>query len=881
MMTRLRVLLDRVRALLGREQVTGEIRDELRHHLDLATDENIRQGMSPADARADAMRRLGNLPSLQDQGYAVRGGGLLEAVVRDARFALRLMIRQPGFSAIALLTVGLGIGATATIFGVAHGILLKPLPYPEPERLVNVWMTNARIDLREDWHSLPNINDYRESNRTFEAIAVYNNTSLNLTGTGDATRLTGARASANLFPVLGVTPAMGRTFTEEEDQPGQDAVVVLSHGLWTRLFAADPAILGRMVELNGRRREVIGVMPAGFAFPRPTTDFWIPNAPNEQLRNSRGALWLMAIGRLTPGVSVAQAQADLEPIAADIVERFPNQEGYGVYVVGYHDQLVGRTRPAIIALLGAVGFLLLIACVNVANLLLSRGAVREREIALRTAIGAGRARLVRQLLTESVVLATAGGALGVALAWLGLQALIAVAPPELPRLADIALDWTVIGFAFAAALATGLVFGLVPAFQISRAGIGNALKEGGRGTASGIGRLVRRGLVVVQVALAMVLLTGAGLMVQSFMRLQQVDLGFDGRDVLTMQMTLAGQSYQEPAAAVTFFDRLTERVQGLPGVDNASMVSGLFLSATPASTNFNIEGRPVFTPAESIEVPLDSVTPGYFDTMRVPVVRGREFNQGDTADSTPVVIINATMARRFWPDEDPIGRRITYGQPDGDNTVWLTIVGVVGDTRRVGFDAPIRPETYLPLTQYTQRSMLLVARSSRAATALAGDVRRIMRELDPNQPIVRVATVDELVQGLTAERRLNTLLFVLFAVVAALLAAAGIYGVIAYSVQQRTRELGVRLALGARPREVFGLVIREGLVMAIVGVVAGVAVAVGATTIMRALLYDTSPSDPMVYGLMAVGALVVAVCACLIPAWRAMRVDPLVALRAE
>lgn len=879
-MSWIRVLTDRLRALFGRDRVTGEIGDELRHHLDQAIADNLRRGMTPAEARADAMRRLGNIPALQDRGYDVRGGGVIEAVVRDTRFALRLMVRQPAFTTVALLTIALGIGATATIVGVAHGVLLKPLPYSEPDRLAMVWMSNARLDLREDWHSLPNIEDYRSANTTFEAIAVYNNASANLTGSGDAQRLLGARASANLFTVLGVPPARGRVFTEDEDQPGRDAVVVISHGMWMRVFGGDPSILGRSVELNGRPREIIGVMPETFGFPRPTTEFWIPNAPSEQLRDSRGSLWLLAIGRLKSGVTVERAQADLDPIAADIVARFPNQEGYGVYVVGYHNQLVARTRPAIIALLGAVGFLLLIACVNVANLLLSRSANREREIALRTAIGAGRWRLIRQLLTESAVLACLGGLLGVGVAWLGIRVLISVAPPDLPRLADITLNWTVVAVAFGASLLTGVIFGLMPALQISRVGVSETLKDGGRGASAGVGRLVRRTLVVVQVALAFVLLTGAGLMVQSFLRMQRVDLGFEADRMLTMQVTLSGQAYQQPAASVDFFNRLVERTNALPGVEQASLVSGLFLSTTPNSTNFNIEGRPVFTPAESIEVPVDSAAPGYFATMKVPVIRGREFEAGDTAEAPLVVIINETMARQFWPGEDPVGRRITYGLPN-DNTRWRTIVGVVGDTRRVGYEAAIRPETYLPMAQSPSRSMMLLVRAAGDPTAIASAVRGRVRELDPNQPVHGVATVDSLVRDLTAERRLNTLLFALFAAVAAGLAGAGIYGVIAYLVEQRTRELGVRIALGALPRSVFALVLREGMVMAIVGVTAGLLAAIGATRVMQALLYGTSATDPWIFALMAFGALLIAVSACVVPARRAMRVDPLVALRAE
>ena len=876
-----RILRDRLRGLSGRERVTGEIHDELAHHVDLLTSDYVRRGMTPEDARAAALRQVGNMPSLQDQGYEVRGGGVIEATVSDARFALRLMRRQPAFSLIALLTIALGIGATSTIFGVANGVLLKPLPYPNADRLAMIWMNNTRLPLREDWHSLPNIADYQAANRTFEAIAVFRNRNFSMTGAGEAQFIAGAANSANLFSVLGVQPHRGRVFTEKEDQPQQDGVIVLSHKLWMRAFAGSEDAIGRSIVMNGRSRQVIGVMPEGFAFPQPTTEFWVPLAPSEQLRNGRNSLWLMSIGRMKPGITVAQAQADLDPINADIIRRFPGQQGYGVYVAGYHDGLVARTRPAIIALLGAVAFLLLIACVNVANLLLSRASVREREVALRTAIGAGRLRLIRQLLTESALLAIVGGVLGVGLAWLGMRTLVAIAPPELPRLADITLDARVIGFTFGIALLTGIVFGLVPALQISRTGLSQTLKEGGRSASSGVGRVVRRTLVVVQVALALVLLTGAGLMVQSFLRLQRVDIGFDPARVLTLEVTLSGTSYRDPPAITNFFTRTLERVRALPGVDGASLISDLFLSSTPNSTNFSIEGRPAFTPAESLEVPVDSVAPGYFATMGIPVKSGREFTASDTADAPAVAIINDSMAKRFWPGESPIGRRFMYGGPPAPDAPWMTIVGVVGDTRRVGYDAPIRPETYMPMAQSPNPGMVMVVRSANDPVALASSIRGVVASIDPSQPVHHIATVEQLLGNLAAERRLNTMLFALFAVVAALLAAAGIYGVIAYSVEQRTRELGVRLALGARPSEVFRLVLKEGLVLALMGVVAGVAAAFGATQVMRSLLYDTSETDPVTFTLMALSALVVALLACLVPALRATRVDPLTALRAD
>mgnify|MGYP002630546332 CR=1 FL=1 len=876
----IRIGLDRLRGLFGRDRVTGDIHDELRHHVDMAAAEHERRGLSPDAARAAALRQVGNLPLLQDRAYDVRGGGIMEEIVRDSRFAVRVLVRQPGFSLVALLTIALGIGATSTIFAVANGVLLRPLPYPDAGQLAMVWMDNTRIPLQEDWHSLPNIEDYRAGNSSFDAIAVFNTRSYNLTGASNAERLSGAAASANLFRVLGVAPQLGRVFTDEEDQPEQDGVVVLSHRLWMRAFAGDRQILGRRIELSGRSREVIGVMPETFGFPESTTEFWVPVAPPERLRTSRGSLWLQAVGRLKPEVTIAQAQSDLNVINADLIARFPDQVGYGVYAVGYFDQLVGRTRPAILALLGAVGFLLLLACVNVANLLLARASVREREIALRAAIGAGRIRLMRQLLTESAVLAVVGGVLGVGVAWVGLKVLVAAAPTDLPRLAEIALDLRVVGFSFATAMVTGLAIGVVPAVQISQTRLGLALKEGGRSASSSVGRAVRQTLVVVQVALALVLLTGAGLMVQSFLKMQRVDLGFDVSQLLTMRVTLAGDAYQAPEAAVDFFSRTLNGVRSTPGVSDASLITSVFLSATPNSTTFNIEGRPTFTAANSVEVPIDSAAPGYFATMAVPVVRGRDFSDSDTADAPRVVVINETMARRFWPDEDPVGRRMTYGEP-GPDASWFTIVGVVGDTRRVGYDAPVRPETYLAMAQNPSRSMVLVARSSLESAALADTLRGVVRGIDPSQPVYAVASGDELVRTLTAERRLNTLLFGVFAFVAALLAAAGVYGVVAYSVEQRTRELGVRLALGARPIEVFRLVLREGLTLALVGVTAGVLVAVAVTSTMRNLLYDTAATDVVTYATMALVALAVATLACLVPAIRATRVDPLTALCAE
>jgi putative ABC transport system permease protein len=698
-------------------------------------------------------------------------------------------------------------------------------------------------------------------------------------GDGEPERVIGAHATASLFDVLDVRPLYGRAFTAAESEPGTAPLVVLSHALWQRRFGGRMDVLDSTIQMNGRGTKVIGVMPPGFAFPTRDTAFWVPTPLNEQNRANRGSLWLQAIGRMKPGVTVAQAQADLLRVNAGLLERFPGQKGYSIYVVSLFDQVVGRVRPAVLVLLGAVGFVLLIACTNVANLLLSRASSRERELALRAAIGAGRGRLVRQLLTESVLLAFIGGVAGLGFAWLGLGALLAAAPADLPRLDEIRIDGRVLVFTLALSVLTGILFGLVPALQTAAADPGRTLKEGGR-SATTLGRSLRRGLVVLEVAMAVVLLVGAGLMIRSFINVQRVDLGFAPNQLVTARVALFGPNYQQPQRAVQFFTDLVAKTEATPGIEGAAAVGTLFLSTTPQSTNFSIEGRPDFTPETAVEVPLDSITPNYFSVMRVPLVAGRFFDQRDADGATPVVIINETMARQFWPGEEPIGRRMKYGSLAG-NAPWLTIVGIVRDTRRTGVDAVVRPETYLPLAQSPSGGMTMVVRTAGDPATGINALRSAMRSIDPALPLFATRPVSELVGDMTAQRRLNTLLLTVFGFVAAVLAAVGVYGVLAYSVQQRTREIGVRVALGATTGTLLRLVLTEGLTLAFAGLVLGLLGALALGRVLTTLLFEVSAYDPATLAAIAGVAALTALIACLLPALRAVRLDPVNALRAE
>ena len=806
----------------------------------------------------------------------------MENLIQDLRYAVRMFIKKPGFAAVVISALALGIGANTAIFSIVNSILLRPLPYRDPSRLVMVWMNNKRMNVDEDIHSYPNYIDYRDQNNVFEQLAAYSGISVNLVGIVEPERIIGAAATANLFDVLGVDPQMGRVFTKDEEQIGQDKVAVLSYGLWQRRFGKDPNIIGQQILVSDVSRTVIGIMPASFKYPYKEADIWVPLAVDENRKQARGSFGYWVIGKLKPGVTIDQARSEMGSIASSLESQYPDQlDGLGVNLVPLHQQVTGKVRPALLVLLGTVAFVLLIACSNVANLLLARAAGREREIAIRTALGASRTRLIRQLLTESALMGIAGGVVGLLIAKWGLNALIALSPEDIPRLDQIGIDGRVLGFTLLISLATGFLFGVVPALQASKPDLNESLKEGGRSSTAGVERRrVRSTLVVLEVALSLILLIGAGLMIRSFSQLQKVDLGFNPDRLVSMNIQLSRTKYQGSQSAA-FFRQLIERVEAMPGVESAGAISAIFIDALPNSTNFTVEGKPPMPIAEQIETPVDMVTPSYFRTMGISLLRGREFSEQDGLETQQVAIINDTFARRFWPGEDPIGQRYKFGDSTS-NAPWMTVVGVVGDMRRTGLDVDVRCETFLP---YTQRRFVgflsVVVRAKSDPRGIATAVRDQVWSMDPNQPVSHIRTMDQLLDGMMAQRRLNMVLFALFGGVALVLAAVGVYGVISYSVTQRTHEIGVRMALGAGRAEVLRMILKNGMGLVLAGVAIGLLASFGLTRLMSTLLFGVSATDVATFVVISGILSFVAFAACLVPALRAIKVDPMIALRYE
>lgn len=813
----------------------------------------------------------------------------MPTLLQDLGYAWRMLRKNPGFTVVAVLTLALGIGANTAIFSLVNSVILKPLPYKDAERLVIIWEQNPHRGWYQNIVSMANFLDWRRQNHVFTDLAAIDPTSFNLAGgAGEPVEIGGERVTANLFSLLGVQPLRGRAFLSEEDKPGSAPVAVLNYGLWQRRYGGDPALIGKRISLDGESYTVVGVMPAGFSDVYTTyfavnAQVWVSGL---DLRpNGRTNHAYLALGRLKPGVSLAQAQAEMDAIARGIEQQDPENKGWGVELLSLHDQVVKYSRPALLVLLAAVALVLLIACANLTNLLLARAAGREREIALRTALGANRVRLIRQLLTENLLLAMLGGGLGIVLAAWGTTALVALTPPILlqmsPGLESAGISSRVLCYSLGLALTTGLLFGLLPAYGTSKTDLNESLKEGSRNcTESSRSHRVRGALVVTEFALAVALLVGAGLMIRTLAHLHQVDLGFNPDNVVTLRVPLRGPRYKEPARQVEFFQQLVARIEALPGVRSASVSRGLPMEGW-AGMEFFTQENPNPPPGEQPDANYLVVSPHYFHTMGIPLRKGRAFTDADTRSSEQVVIVSEELARKHWPGQDAIGKRLRAG--DEAELPWRTIVGIAGNVRTQGQDVRFVPELYIPLTQYpwALEPRDVVVRAASNPAGLTSAVRREIAALDKDQPVSDVRTLDHVAGEPVAQRQFLMVLLGVFAGLALALAAVGIYGVMTYSVAQRTHEIGIRMALGAEQRDVLKLIVARGLALAVVGVAAGLVAAFTLSRLMASLLYGVRPGDPATLAIVCLTLVAVALAASYIPARRATKVDPMVALRYE
>jgi putative ABC transport system permease protein len=874
--------------LFRRARTEKQIDAELRFHLDQQIADYIAAGMTPEEARRRARLEFGGLDQVKEQCRDVGAARFVETLIQDVRYGLRQLRRNPGFTAVAVITLALGIGANTAIFSVVNAVLLRPLPFQDSAHLVTIWEADERdASTIGGPASYPDFFDWEAHNEVFGQMASFRTHSFTLARTGQPIHLSGAIVSANLFSLLGVKPSLGRGFLPRENEPGGNDAVILSHRLWQTQFGSDSGVLGHTIRLNDHSFAIIGVMPAGFEFPvqAEPAKLWVTmavdavGAPgNSPLTAQRGSHSLEVIGRLRKHVSIAQAQAALDTVARRLEKQYPgsNYHRGAVKLVPEFQQILGNARALLLVLVGAVGIVLLIACVNVGNLMLARAMTRRKEIAVRAALGAGRVRIIRQLLTESILLSAIAGGLGGPLAFMATKLFVSLSPGDIPRLNQTGVDSHVLGFTLLVSFVTGVLFGLVPVIGASRPDLHESLKEGDRGLAHAmLGERTRRSLVIAEVALAVVLLVGAGLLTQSLFGLLEVNPGFDPGKTLTFSLSLPDASYPS-AKQVAFFSSLLPRIDALPGVTSVAAISPLPLSGDSRGANFEIEGQPL-TIKEKPNANLRVITPDYFRTMRIPLLRGRVFSPEDRAKSRLVIIINETLARRFFGNENPIGQRIEVPL----NGIMRDVVGVVGDVKHESLATESGPEVYLPYAQWTSSYMTVVVRTENNPRGIINATRKQVTLLDRDLPAFDVRTLDQYVTQSVAQPRFSALLLSSFGILSLFLTAIGLYGVIGYTVAQRTHEIGIRMALGARKNDVFRMVIGQGLKLALLGLAIGITGALALTRFLSSLLYGVKPTDPLTFAVVSVILIAVALLACYIPARRAAKVDPMVALRHE
>jgi len=801
----------------------------------------------------------------------------MDNLLNDLRYGLRMLLKKPGFAAVAVLTLALGIGANTAIFSVVYGLLLRPLPFPHSDQLVMVFTKTSQI--KRDGLAYPDLQDFREQSRLFSEMCGFVPQSVNLTGSEEPIRVRGGFVSADFFRMLKVEPAVGRGFLPGEDQPGVGRVVVVNHNLWQNRYGADPGLIGRSMILNGEVFTVAGIMPESFRFPLDEIEVWIPLPYYPNFSLDRKVSSAAVIGRLKPGASIDQAGAEMNSIASALAAQYPETNSdRSVSLLPFQELLVEDARPALLILLGSVGLVLLIACANVGNLLLARGVTREKEIVLRVALGASRNRIIRQLLTEGVLLSMAGGLLGLLLGSLGLDLLSAIGPADLVSTRTIHLDMPVLAFTLTLSVLTGLIFGLAPALKFSKPNLIESLNEGGRSSSQGSARSrIRSALVVAQVGMAMVLLIASGLLIKSLIGLLKVEPGFDARNVLTLEYRVPRNKYPKGEQQWNFHKQVVERTSALPGVKSAAVVRGLPFSGNGGSTNFVLLDRAEPPAGEEPRAQANLADTHFFDTLGIPLLRGRGFTDHDLADSAPVVVINRAMALRYWPDGDPLGKQVRINEIK----TTAVIVGIVGDVKQYSLEDPVVPQIYAPYAQSPFIFATLVVRAETDPMSLANAVRGAVWSVDKDQPVWKVRTIQSLLDGSVGQRRFLMQLLGGFSVLALLLATIGIYSVITYSVSQRTREIGIRVALGADRGNIVKLVVGHGMVLASVGVAGGVGVALVLTRFLASLLFRVSPTDITTFGVVSLVLAAVALLACLIPARRATKVDPIIALRCE